>query len=164
MHVYKYVTPCTCIASCVIDFRSFPWLDKFTSWYSQVFSLWEVFPFLIWSLVPRQYFVKELESGWTNLLSLFMASLLTLLSQKLRGFISGQSMLLLGSLVEEGFSKHPWYCPKASWLQTRYWGWEKLCRTYVQASSVTRFHYFDVIAIGFRLLSFFRFCFLYWLS
>lgn len=126
----------TCIASWVIVFRSFPCTAKFTSWYSQVFNLWDVLPFLICSLVPRTYFVREDPvSGCTSLLSIFMASLLTLLSENLRGVISGQSTSEFGSLSEDGFSKHPWVPPKASSLQTRYSGWARLCLTNAHASS-----------------------------
>jgi hypothetical protein len=118
----------TCIASCVIVRRNFPCLLLLASWYSQLFSLCDDFPFFfICSPVPRQYFTSELESGCTNMLLFFIASLLQLLLLNVRGATSGQSMSESGSTVIEGVWKQPLNFPNASSLQTRYSGCAKLC-------------------------------------
>ena len=119
----------TCMASCVMVFKSFPCIARLASWYSHVLSLWEVLPLRIWSLVPRTYLVREEPvSGWISLLSLFMASLLTMLSENIRGVISGQSILEVGSFLDDGFSKQPCFPPKAYSLQILYSGWARVYR------------------------------------
>ena len=82
--------------------RNLPCLLLLTSWYWQVFSLCDDFPFCIWILVPKQYLTKDDESGWTSLLGSFIASLFTMELLKVRGETSGQSISESGSTVAEG--------------------------------------------------------------
>ena len=120
----------SCMPSWIMVFRYFPRIAKFTSWYSQVFILCEVLPFLICSLVPRTYLTSEDPvSGWISLLSFFIASLLAMLPENMSGVISGQSILLVGSLFDEGFSKQPCFPPKAISLHTLYSGSARWYRT-----------------------------------
>ena len=88
------------------------------------------FSTIYFECIPRQYFVNDDPvSGWISLLSIFIASLFAWLPENVSGVMSGQSILEFGFFVDDGFSKQPSFSPKASWLQTRYLGSEKLCRT-----------------------------------
>ena len=106
-------------------------LDK--SWKLQVFFLWLVPLDRIWSLVPIKYLLSSCASGCKRMLSFAIADLSGIWLECTNGSIAGHWMFLVGSLLEQGFSKHPPVSPYASLASVgNRW---PMCWTSVQGSS-----------------------------